>query len=163
MRKVLLSAFSICLLSISIHAQIPFNTMDSVNINNINASVLVHGDMWWRPDSQTAHCYFPNGSQKNISFIGAIWMSAYDADGKLHVAAQTYRQDGNDYWPGPLDGSDTLTYATSQHWAKIWKVNRTDIQYFSHYLHMIPATHRNLYLPGLEWEIFMHAGMTMQS
>ncbi len=35
-----------------------------------------------------------------------------------------------DYWPGPLDASGSLSYTTSQNWAKIWKVNRSDIQYF---------------------------------
>ncbi len=54
--------------------------------------------------------------------------------GQLHIAAQTYRQSGNDYWPGPLVG-DTLTYATSQSWAKIWKVDRNDI-FYGNYTHL---------------------------
>jgi hypothetical protein len=129
MRKSILLFLSVCLAS-PLFAQLPFNTMDSVNINNINAAVLVHGDMWWNPVTELAHCSFPNGAPTNINFASAIWMSGHDEAGKLHVAAQTYRQDGNDYWPGPLDLADTLTYATSQQWNKIWKVNRTDIQYF---------------------------------
>ena len=31
--------------------------------------------------------------------------------GNLHVAAQTYRQNGNDFWPGPLDASGNLDRA----------------------------------------------------
>ncbi len=111
-------------------AQTPFHTFDFVDINNINARVMVHGDMFWNPDSGAASCEFPKGSGKHINFASAIWMSGYDAGGGLHVSAQTYRQTGNDYWPGPLDASDTLTNATSFKWAHIWKVNRTDIQYF---------------------------------
>jgi hypothetical protein len=112
-------------------AQLPsFLTMDTVNINKINALVLVHGDMWWNPATGDPHCYFPAASGKSISFVGALWMSGYDAANNLHVAAQTYRQDGNDYWPGPLDAGNTLSYATSQDWARIWKVNRSDIQAF---------------------------------
>jgi len=129
MQRKLLS-FLICICCARLSAQVPFSTMDSVNINNINAAVLVHGDLWWNPTTEVAHCEFPNGSQKNISFAGALWMSGYDGAGLLHVAAQTYRQTGNDFWPGPLDSSDTLTYAISQSWAKIWKVNRSDIQLF---------------------------------
>ncbi|MCD6010781.1 MAG: hypothetical protein K0Q79_643 [Flavipsychrobacter sp.] len=119
---------SIC----SLHAQTPFNTIDSVNINKINAAVLVHGDMWWNPDptDYQPKCIFPNGSKKHLNFTSALWMSGFDGTGQLHVAAQTYRINGNDFWPGPLNSSDTLTYATSAEWAKIWKVNRTDIQYF---------------------------------
>ena len=131
MRKFFLFAFVWIAASESSTAQLfSFLTMDSVDINNINAMVLVHGDMWWNPALGEAHCRFPKGSNKNISFNGALWMSAYDAANTLHAAAQTYRQAGNDYWPGPLDTNDTLTYATSQDWAKIWKINRTDIQYF---------------------------------
>ncbi len=111
-------------------AQIPFNTKDSVDINNINAAVLVQGDMFWDPALEVAQCGFPKGTGKNCNFVSAIWMAGYDAGNNLHVAAQTYRQTGNDYWPGPLDAADTLTYHTSHDWAKIWKVNRTDIQYF---------------------------------
>ena len=131
MKKLTVVFFLVFYLSTTVvNAQTAFNTVDSVDINNINAAVLVHGDMWWNPVTQIAHCNFPANAPKNINFVGALWMSGYDGSGKLHVAAQTYRQDGNDYWPGPLDGSDTLTYTTSQNWAKIWKVNRTDIQYF---------------------------------
>lgn len=131
MRKALLSALICCIAVSRLSAQAPFTTMDSVDINNINAAVLVHGDMWWNPITQVAHCSFPNGSPKNISMASAIWMSGYDAGGGLHVAAQTYRQNGNDYWPGPLDGSDTLTYATSKSWDRIWKVSRLNVQYFN--------------------------------
>ena len=111
-------------------AQIPFNTMDSLNVNNINALALVHGDMWWNPTLEVAHCHFPKNSPANIQFASSLWMSGYDGAGNLHIAAQTYRQNGNDYWPGPLDSNDTLTYATSHSWAKIWKVLQTDIQSF---------------------------------
>jgi Secretion system C-terminal sorting domain len=111
-------------------AQSPFTTRDTIDINNISASVMVHGDMWWNPSYEVAACEFPKGSGKNIGFAGSLWMSGVDDAGLLHISAQTYRQNGNDYWPGPLNSADTLPYATSQMWAKIWKVNRTDIQSF---------------------------------
>lgn len=86
--------------------------------------------MWWDPTLGIAACKFPNGSQKNISFASSIWLSALDNSGQLHVSAQTYRQRGNDYWPGPLDAADTLTYTTSHDWAKIWKINKSEIDAF---------------------------------
>lgn len=109
-------------------AQTPFLTTDSIDANRINAAVLVHGDMWWNPVSGTARCEFPAGSKKHAGFAAALWMSGYDNAGQLRVAAQTYRQDGSDYWPGPLDVSGALDYATSEKWAKIWKVRRSDIE-----------------------------------
>ena len=125
---LLLPAFS--LINIQAKAQAPFNTLDYVDINNIKASVLVHGDLFWDPALMEADCHFPASAPTNINFVSALWMSGYDGSSQLHVAAQTYRQMGNDYWPGPLDASDTLTYATSRDWAKIWKVNRKDIAMF---------------------------------
>lgn len=130
------------------YGQASFTAKDSVDINKISALVLVHGDMWWDPALADAHCYFPKDSRKSINFTSALWMSGYDGSGQLHVAAQTYRQDGNDYWPGPLDASDTLTYATSAKWAKIWKVNRTDI---AAYLGMTTHTTTNTPAPILSW------------
>lgn len=129
-KTALLFSLAISLISHRAAAQAAFPTMDSLDINNINASVLVHGDMWWDPTLEVAHCYFPKNSPASINFASSLWMSGYDAGNNLHIAAQTYRQAGNDYWPGPLDGNDTLTYATSHNWAKIWKVPLTDIQSF---------------------------------
>ena len=122
--------FLFCFLSTQLLAQAPFDVCDSVNINRINARVLVHGDVFHNLESNTPACEFPAGSGKHINFASSLWMSGYDSGGQLHVSAQTYRERGNDYWPGPLDTADTLTYATSQNWAKIWKVNRADIQLF---------------------------------
>jgi hypothetical protein len=122
-------------------AQAPFNTMDSLDINNITPLVLVHGDMWWNPGLGIASCEFPGRSHKHIQFASSLWMSGYDGGNNLHIAAQTYRKDGNDYWPGPLDAADTLTYATSQNWAKIWKINKTTIDSFRALrLHTISTT-----------------------
>ncbi len=130
MRKLFLPIFFFaCSFQIA-RAQTPFINRDSLNINNINASILLHGDMWWDPTEQVAKCEFPSGSGKNIAFTSALWMGGYDEGGALHVASQTYRQTGNDYWPGPLYPTDTLTYATSNEWAKFWKVLRSDINTF---------------------------------
>jgi hypothetical protein len=128
MKKLLLLLTSSAFLSVN--AQTPFNYCDSVSINRINARVLLHGDMWWDPATEVAKCEFPKNSGKHIGYTSAIWMSGYDESSQLHVTAQTYRQDGNDYWPGPLDASGALSYAQSTDWAHFWKVQQTDIQYF---------------------------------
>jgi hypothetical protein len=129
-----LSALLLSFTGTQLQAQTAFSTIDSVDINNISASVLAHGDLWWNGDTVTSFlpkCFFPKGTNKPINLVGTLWMSAYDAGNDLHTAAQTYRIHREiEYWPGPLDAADTLTYATSEKWAKIWKVNRTDIQYF---------------------------------
>ncbi len=134
----------LCFAFIQSKAQTPFNTMDSVDINNLHANVLMHGDMWYNPITEKRRCYSTNDSV-NMSGGGGFWMSGYDAGGQLHAAAATYRTIGIDFWPGPLDGSGPLTYAASQNWSKIWKVNRTDIQYFqSLSLHTISNTPQSI-------------------
>jgi hypothetical protein len=128
MKKILLLATTAITLSAS--GQTPFNRRDSININHINATVLLHGDLWNNPVTNKASCEFPKNSKKHISHAGALWMSGYDESNQLHVTAQTYRQDGNDYWPGPLDASGALSATVSAEWARFWKIRKTDIQYF---------------------------------
>jgi hypothetical protein len=115
-------------------AQAPFLSSDSLTINNVSATVLVHGDMWWNGDTTTyvTKAFFPRGTAKSIGGSGnALWMSGYDGAGQLHISAQTYRQDGNDYWPGPVESSGLpLPYSVSHDWAKVWKVGRGDIEAF---------------------------------
>jgi len=146
-KKIIL--FTLLLVSVfSSYAQPTFSTSEYMDINNIKAGTLVHGDMWWNVTQQVSTCEFPKGSGKALCFATALWMSGYDAGNQLHIAAQTYRQNGNDYWPGPLDNSDTLTYNTSKDWAKIWKVNRTTVDSFRT---LISHSVANTPTPILQW------------
>ena len=55
-------------------------------------------------------------------------MGGYDSGGQLKEAAQTYRQSGNDYWPGPLRDDATTDYARCLAYDKFWKINKDDVQ-----------------------------------
>src|SRR5690606_17281462 len=108
-------------------AQTPFSAKEYVDINNIKAAVLLHGDMNWDPAAQQSDCEFPKGSGIHLSNATSVWMGGFDDQNQLHVSAQTYRQTGNDFWPGPLDVNGNLDMATSTKWARIWKVNFIEI------------------------------------
>lgn len=127
--KKTLTALSI--LTVFIHgtsrAQSTFNTKEYVDIGNIKAAVLLHGDMNWDPVAGNNECEFPKGNGTHISHATSVWMGGFDQQNQLHVSAQTYRQSGNDYWPGPLDNNGDLNIATSTQWARIWKVNFIEI------------------------------------
>ncbi|HTN18805.1 MAG TPA: hypothetical protein VL092_14055, partial [Chitinophagaceae bacterium] len=111
-----------------LHAQATFNTIEYLDINRFNVGHLVHGDMWYKPGTLKNACEYPKGTGKHATYTGGIWTTASDASGNDdYAAAQLYRLDGSDYWPGPLDAADTCTYATSEKWARIWKVNQADI------------------------------------
>ncbi len=108
-------------------AQAPFKTLEPIDIGNINMSIAVHGDWGWDADTGAAKCEFPKGSGIHLSNATTVWMGGYDQQNQLHVSAQTYRQSGNDFWPGPLDNNGNLNLATSTQWARIWKVNFIEI------------------------------------
>lgn len=146
--KKLLTLFPACLLyAITTTAQTPFNDYEYVDANNIKASVAMHGDLWWRPDSMDAACFFPKGTKKNPAFVGALWMSGHDQMANLSTSIQTYRY-GTDFWPGPASTSGALPFATSEKWARIWKVSYIDINNFK-----VQTTHTLTNTPAviLEW------------
>jgi hypothetical protein len=101
-----------------------------LDINNVRAKLMTGGDMWWDRGTGTASYEVPKGSKKNSLFAGSCWIGGYDAQGQLKVAAQLYRTDGNDYWPGPLDQSNTVDATTCNDWDRFWKVNRSDVNKF---------------------------------
>ncbi|HEY9176216.1 MAG TPA: T9SS type A sorting domain-containing protein [Flavipsychrobacter sp.] len=127
MKKTLtvLSAFIIS--ATNTFGQAPFNTKEYVDIGNIKAAMLLHGDMNWDVATQSSQCEFPKGSGIHLSTATSVWMGGYDNQNQLRISSQTYRQTGNDFWPGPLDNNGSLNLATSTQWARIWKVNFIEI------------------------------------
>lgn len=113
-------------------AQTSFNTLEFIDINNINAGQLVHGDMWRNPATFQPACEYPKGSGKHLMALGSLWMGGYDFASNLVTAVQSYRQTGNDYFPGAADFTITPPdqQAYMQKWARIWKVNRSTIDSF---------------------------------
>jgi hypothetical protein len=79
----------------------PGSAKTNLDINNVRTTLLTGGDMWW--DFISAQYEIPKGGHANSIFAGSLWIGGLDAGGQLKVAAQTYRQNGNDFWPGPLD------------------------------------------------------------
>ena len=57
--------------------------------------------MWW--DLSNNLYEIPKGSGINSIYCGAIWIGGLDAGGQLKITAMTYRQSGNDFWPGPIN------------------------------------------------------------
>src|ERR1044072_293487 len=81
----------------------PATASIDLDINNVRAKLMTGGDMWWDIGIGEARYEIPKGTRKNSLFAGSVWVGGYDPQKNLKVAAQTYRQTGNDYWPGPLD------------------------------------------------------------
>jgi len=114
----------------------PASSSIDLNINNVRALLQNGGDMWWDLNN-TAHYEVPKvepgSGQTAVSslFAGAIWVGGYDAGGQLKIAAQTYRQNGNDYFPGPLDAATgTVDKTVCDEFDHHWQVFGSEIDDF---------------------------------
>jgi len=111
----------------------PARAQRELNVNNVRTTILDGGDMWW--DLISAKYEIPKVTQqgnvsKNSLFAGALWIGGV-SNGNLRIAAQTYRQNGNDYFPGPLSiGTASITADRCKQFDKIWSVKLTDIDNF---------------------------------
>ncbi|MBK7763416.1 MAG: T9SS type A sorting domain-containing protein [Bacteroidetes bacterium] len=104
-----------------------------LDVNNVRARLMSGGDMWWDRPTGNASYEVPKGSNKNALFAGSIWIGGKDAaaGNAIRVAAQTYRQSGNDYWTGPLDpSSGSIDFQSCADWDRFWKINASDVSKF---------------------------------
>ena len=109
---------------------LPATAAIDLDINNVRARLMTGGDMWWNIGEGVAAYEVPKGSGKSSQFAASCWIGGYDQQSQLKVAAQTYRQDGNDYWPGALDGSAAITFDQCNAWDQFWKISRSTINSF---------------------------------
>ena len=121
--------FSMSMLSIVLmDAQ---NNYKYLDINQVKAGVANRGDMHWNFNTGNASYEVPVGLGAHSDFATGLWIGGLDAANQLHVAAQTYRQSGFDFWPGPLDTTNASISSTiSTQYDKIWKLNQSDINAF---------------------------------
>ncbi len=65
-------------------------------------------------------------------FAGALWMGGQDINGQLKIAAVTFRQSGNDFWPGPLNTTSAdIDLATCAQFDKFYGVSRAMVDKFN--------------------------------
>ncbi len=129
------------------------NTTKYIDINDVNALILNAGMMHW--DGSTDPKYFVPRCSRNVSvYASALWLGGLDASNQLHLAAQTYRQTGEDFWPGPID---TVTHvadtASSAFYNQIWKLDRNEIETFKYQFALGHVTNGTYSIPGdmLSW------------
>jgi hypothetical protein len=105
---------------------------DSLDANNIHAGFNAAGDLFYNINTGTGHIATP-GNKVQYS-VGNLWISGLDGGGQLHTAAQTYRQNGTDFWPGPLDTINVSCDTFSTHvFNKVWKLNCSSVDSFVGY------------------------------
>lgn len=84
----------------------PSRSSADLDVNNVRTKLLGGGDVWWdlRNGRYIVPKVDPASGLTEVSslFAGSVWLGGFGPGGNLKVAAQTYRQSGNDFWPGPL-------------------------------------------------------------
>jgi len=107
----------------------PATASTDLFINNVRATLQTGGDMWWKWSN--AGYEVPAGSGKYSLYSGALWIGGLDNSGNLHLAGQTYRQTGYDFWPGALDTATVnITPTKCFYYDRFWTINRTDVVNF---------------------------------
>lgn len=114
--------------------RINFNTID---INDIKVTTANDGTMFNGMDIIELFLDKPTFNIPSLScakpmFSSALWIGGYDeSNNNLHVAAQTYRQNGSDYLPGPIDlVTKKYDSTANSFYNKIWKIDRRTIDEF---------------------------------
>jgi hypothetical protein len=110
--------------------QTPPSNYQDLDINQVRCGMFNNASLHWELIG-TAKYEVPKGSGKNSVFASGFWIGGLDSIDNLHIGAQTYRQSGNDFWPGPLDTvSATIDPATLAQYDSLWKINRSEIDEF---------------------------------
>ncbi|MFA4851191.1 MAG: PKD domain-containing protein [Bacteroidales bacterium] len=105
------------------NAKIAYNNLDA---NNINARFNSEGSMFW--DFTDPMYEVPKGSGKSTIYTGALWIGGYDNNHKFHLAAQTYRRKGTDFWAGPVMKPESYSTVQDSIWNKVWKITKQEIE-----------------------------------
>jgi hypothetical protein len=103
-----------------------------LDVNNVRTTILNGGDLWWNLSNARYEVpkVQPGQVSKHSLFSGALWIGGV-TNGNLRVAAQTYRQSGNDFFPGPLTmGTASISADRCKTYDKIWKITLTEIDAF---------------------------------
>jgi hypothetical protein len=119
--KLLFLGFCIGLLS-ALKAQVYF---DFIAVNNVSITPVTSNGYLGFYGSGSGGFYVPKNNGTSAAFATALWMGGLDAGGQLHLAAQTYAQNGNDFTYGPYPSS-----SASFSWNKVWKIRKTMIDSF---------------------------------
>lgn len=122
-----------CFVGLSAYSQI---YLEETTCNNVNIRyVTSNGYIGYFNGISIGGYYVPKNSNTFSIFSSALWLGGLDGSGQLHLAAQTYRQSGDDFTYGPYPSS-----SASFAWNKVWKIRKTMIDSFINHLYAsVPA------------------------
>jgi len=119
-----------------------------IQYNDVKARIEPAGLLFY--DRATGAAYeVPRNGKVHAIYAGSLWMGGTSVDGQLKLAAQLYRQEGVDFWPGPLSvnsgsgnydprypvgdnarrdfGAGTITPATCSAYDKFFEIEKAQV------------------------------------
>lgn len=127
MKKIVLSLLMILFLVNHVFSQCPTSVSTAqLNVNNINATIDNAGSTWLiglggLPSSYEAK----SDSGLSILSAGGLWIGGIDQGQQLHMAAATYRENGNDFSVGPIDINSLPDFFDT-----VWVMHKSTIDSF---------------------------------
>ena len=110
----------------------PSSAYEWLDINNVRTRINAGGDMWWDLPGGTGSKYFipANGSATSL-YAGSLWIAGVDINNQLKCAAVRFRQDGNDFWTGPLNlQGASIDEVTCARWDQLFRITRAEVDDF---------------------------------
>lgn len=140
---------------------LPASASAELNIGGVRARINNGGDMWWDLEN-VAQYEISKGTGRTSLYAGALWVSGADINGNIKVAAQRYRQNGIDFWPGPLtiDGTAQTDASTCQDYNFISTIYRQDVIDFLNYVKN-PALYPNYNIPNYFYTYPAHGNLSL--
>lgn len=126
MQKLLTLALASIFNRINVFSQCqPATAINYLDVNNVKATILNGGDLWW------GDYFVPKDSMISKLDDGSIWIGGIDHGGQLRIAAQTYRQNGNDFFPGAVEDDGSVPTSSCNFYDNLWKVSKSTIDSFT--------------------------------
>jgi Secretion system C-terminal sorting domain len=101
MKRQLLLLALILLVGLPLSAQVRNQAYTDLESPGLKVRIHNSADHFWNINGSPGF-EVPRGSGKHVSSAHALWIGGEDASSQLRLAAETYRQGGNDYFSGPI-------------------------------------------------------------
>ena len=108
-----------------------------LDVNNVNARMNVGSSSWGDLSTNVASYEVPKGSGVHSFYRGSLWIGGMDEANDLHVAAARFRQNGYDFWPGPISNNGNITPNQCVDNDRIYKLNRWEVAEFRERFNMV--------------------------
>jgi hypothetical protein len=103
----------------------------TLSVNNVRAfsntgGLLFNNFGLSEPGFEAPKMPLGSGPRPSAIYASSLWMGGIDVNKDIRVAAQTYRQIGNDFQPGPMDPITGMPN-TDTIFNDMWRINKADL------------------------------------